>query len=161
MRSVLQYTLRMSLRRGPHVMQLIGTAYWMQSLPGSAMTTKVACWLFYIYILDKTNAYFLPNETYQSKSSHFHEDSLEKVLSWTDDHFKQLGLTTSSGFNKREMILHYDLYVAKLSKMGRLAVRKIQKYVFYLINLVIVYIGFFRSWSWRHAWSGRNSAGNL
>ena len=43
------------------------------------------------------------------------------------------------------MILHSDLYVAKLSKMRRLAFCQMQKNVFYLINLVIVYIGIFKS----------------
>jgi len=98
-----------------------------------------------LYIVDKGDAYFMPNEAYQPKSSHFHEDSLEKMLSKTD-RFKQLGLrlTASNGFSKREMVSHSDLYVAKLSKMGRLAFRQMQD-VFYLINLVIVNIGIFRS----------------
>jgi len=74
----------------------------------------------------------------------------KKKLSWTD-RFKQLGLTASSGFYKREMILHSDLYVAQLPKMGRLAFCQMQKNIFYLINLVIVYLGIFRSWYWRHA----------
>jgi len=84
------------------------------------------------------------------KQNNFHEDSLEKMLSWTD-HFKQLGLTASNGLIViREMVLHSVLYVAKLSEMGRLAFRQMQKNVFYLINLVIVYIGIF-SWSRSHA----------
>jgi len=59
--------------------------------------------------------------------------------------FKQLGLTASNGFNKRETILHSDWCVAKLSKMGRLTFRQMQKNVFYLINMVIVYTGIFSS----------------
>jgi len=90
------------------------------------------------------------NEAYKPKSSHFHEDSLEKTLSWTY-RFKQPGLTASNGFNTREMILRCDLYVAQLSKMRRLAFRQMQKNVFYLINLVIMYKRIFRNWSWRHA----------
>ena len=80
-------------------------------------------------LLTKQNACFMPNETYQPKSSHFHEDSLEEMLSWTG-RFKQHGLTASNGFTEREVILHSDLYVAKLSKMGRLAFCKMQKNVF-------------------------------
>jgi len=34
--------------------------------------------------------------------NHFHKDSLEKMLSWKD-RFKQLGLTASNGFSKREI----------------------------------------------------------
>ena len=87
------------------------------------------------------NAYFMPNEAYQPKSSHFHQNSFEKMLSWTD-RFRQLDLTASNGFNKREMILHSDLYAAKLSKMGRLAFCQMQKNIFYLINLVISSVQF-------------------
>jgi len=75
--------------------------------------------------------------------NHFHKDSLEKMLSRTG-HSKQLGLTASNDLIViREMILHYVLYVAKLSKMGRLAFRQMHNNVFYSMNLVIVYVGIF------------------
>ena len=100
-------------------------------------------------LLTKQNACFMPNVAYQPKSSHFHKGSSEKMLSWTD-RFKQLGLIASNCFNKREMILHSDFYVAKLSKMGGLCFCQMQK-TFYLISLVIMYTKIFKSWSWRHA----------
>ena len=49
-------------------------ALWRQKLHAS-------CFIYSIFLTK--NAYFMPNEAYQPKSPHFHEDSFEKTLSWT------------------------------------------------------------------------------
>jgi len=112
-------------------------ALWRQKTHASCFF--ICCWQNKMLTLCRMKAI---------NQNHF-QDSLKKMLSWTD-HFKQLGLTGSNGWIViREMILHYVLYVAKLSRMWRLALRHMQKNVFCLINLVIVYVGIF-SWSWRN-----------
>jgi len=105
----------------------------------------------FIYILDKTKYLLYAKWSLSTKIIIFPRRQFGKNVivnrsfqaSWSEDRLKWL--------HKIGNYLHSDLYVAKLSKVGRLAYRQMQKNVFYLINLVIVYIGIFRSWSWRHA----------
>ena len=116
------------------------TALWRQK-------SRVSC---FIYIVEKRKCLLYAKWSLSTEIITFPRRQFGKMLSWTD-RFKQPGLTASNDFTKRGIILHSDLYVAKLSQMGRSAFRQMQNNVFYLINLVIVYIGIFRSWSWRHA----------
>ena len=137
---------------GPHVMQ---DRSWLVRLTKrnhfqSAVWRQTSHASYFIYILDKTKCVLYAKRSLSTKIiSHFHKDSLEIMLQWTD-HFGQLGLTASNGFNKREMIFQSDLHVAKLSKMGKLGFRQMQKNFFYFIKLLIVYRNF-RSWSSRNA----------
>jgi len=149
MRPVLQHACHC----GPHTLCRIAVDWygWLNAITSKHHYDHKSRMLSVLFIfLTKQNAYLMPNEACQRTPPHFHEYSLEKTLSWTD-HVKKRGLTTWNGFNKLEMILHFDLHVARLSKMGRLALGQTQKNIFYLINLEIVYKIIFRSWSWRHA----------